>query len=96
MELFSEIYGCYFTVISRILNKAQNSLTKNEIENLVASGAFYDSAFHLLPTLFSTELNLLNKKGNFYYSALNHEFKRPLSILEKSWLKALTDDVRIL
>jgi len=47
MELFSEVYGCYFTVVSRILDQAQNGLTKAEIEQLVSSHGFYDSTFHL-------------------------------------------------
>jgi len=95
MELFSEIYGCYFAVVSRILEKAQNGLTKAEIEQLVESQGFNDSAFHLLPSLFSSEWNLLEEKDKKYYSRLFGKVKRPLSILEKSWLKALLGDSRI-
>ena len=101
MELFSEIYGCYFAVISRILDQAQNGMTKNEIENLVSDYGFYDSAFYLLPSLFPdarggiADWNLLNKRDNVYYSRLTRKTKRPLTILEKSWLKALTNDPRI-
>ena len=95
MELFSEIYGCYFTVVSRILERAQNGLTKGEIEKLVSEGGFYDSIFHLLPALFSGEWKLLHEKDSVYYSKTSGETKRPLTTLEKSWLKALTDDPRI-
>ena len=95
MELFSEIYGCYFSVVSRILNQAENGLTKSEIEKLVADGGFYDSAFHLLPALFSGEWNLLREENNTYYSKLKSQTKRPLTTLEKAWLKALTADPRI-
>jgi len=95
MELFSEIYGCYFTVVSRILNNAENGLTKSEIEKIVSRNAFYDSAFHLLPALFSGEWNLLREKNQVYHSRLSGKIKRPLTTLEKAWLKALTDDPRI-
>jgi len=95
MELFSEIYGCYFTVVSRILNQAENGLTKAEIEKFITDGGFYDSAFHLLPALFSGEWNLLSEKDKIYYSRLTANTKRPLTTLEKSWLKALTADARI-
>jgi len=95
MELFSEIYGCYFTVVSRILDQAQNGLTKEEIEKLVDEGGFYDTAFHLLPLLFSGEWNLLCEKDKSYYSRLTKKTKRPLTILEKAWMKALMHDPRI-
>lgn len=95
MELFSEIYGCYFTVIAHILEQAQNGLTKTEIEKLVSEQGFYESTFHLLPSLFSGEWNLLKEKDNRYYSKINTNTKRPLTILEKSWLKALLNDPRI-
>ena len=95
MELFSEIYGCYFSVVSQILDQAKNGLTKSEIESLVSDGGFYDSAFHLLPSLFSDEWNLLSEKDKVYYSKLTGNTKRPLTILEKLWLKALTNDPRI-
>lgn len=95
MELFSEIYGCYFTVVSRILERAQNGLSKNEIEKLVSEGGFYNSAFHLLPSLFSGEWNLLCEKDKIYSSRLSGQIKRPLTMHEKAWLKALTYDPRI-
>jgi hypothetical protein len=95
MELFSEIYGCYFTVVSRILEQSQNGLTKIEIEQLVKSHGFYDSTFHLLPALFSCEWNLLDERDKKYYSRLSRNVKRPLTALEKAWLKALLFDPRI-
>ena len=95
MELFSEIYGCYFTVVNRILEDAQKGLTKKEIEELVENHGFYESTFHLLPTLFSKEWNLLEEKDKKYYSKTSKVTKRPMSSLEKSWLKALIADPRM-
>lgn len=95
MELFSEIYGCYFTVVARILEQAQNGLSKIEIEKLVTDHGFYDTAFHLLPSLFSGEWSLLTERDNKFYSKFTGETKRPLTNLEKSWLKTLLNDPRI-
>ncbi|MCL2254223.1 MAG: WYL domain-containing protein [Lachnospiraceae bacterium] len=95
MELFSEIYGCYFTVVSRILEKARDGLTKVQIEQLVKDHGFYDSTFHLLPALISNEWNFFTQKENKYFSRLSEEIKRPLSGTEKSWLKALLADPRL-
>lgn len=94
MELFSEVYGCYFTVVSRILQQTQNGLTKTEIENLVNSDGFCESTFQLLPYLFSGEWKLLSEKNNKYFSMIKNT-KRPLTSLEKSWLKALIYDPKI-
>lgn len=96
MELFSEIYGCYFTVVTRILEQAQGGLTKAEIEQLVNTYGFYESTFHLLPSLFSGEWNLLKEENHKYYSMVDIKAKRPFTALEQSWLKALLDDPRIL
>ncbi len=95
MELFSEIYGCYFTVVAKILEQAQNGLSKSEIEQLVSGYGFYDTAFHLLPSLFSSEWSLLAERDKKYFTKFNSETKRPLTTLEKSWLKALLNDRRI-
>jgi len=94
MELFSEIYGCYYTVVSEILRKSEKGMTKGEIEELVSSRGFYESTFHLIPSLFSDEWNLLAEKNGKYYSKLNVA-QRPLTNLEKSWLKALLSDKRM-
>lgn len=96
MELFSEIYGCYFTVVARILDQAKTGVTKAEIEELVHGDGFYDSTFHLLPSLFLDEWKLLSEKDERYYSNLSAAPKRPLTLLEKAWLKALLEDPRIL
>ncbi len=95
MELFSEIYGCYFTVVSRLLEQAQNGLSKAEMEELVAGNGFYYTTFHLLPNLFSGAWNLFRKQGDKYYAKLSCAPKRPYTALEKSWLKAVSADPRM-
>ncbi len=95
--LFSEVYGCYYTVVARILNMSKAGMHRADIEKLVCTDGFYDSAFHMLPKLFSDEWHLLDKKedGKFY-SKLNSETERPMTLLEKSWIKSLLTDKRIL
>ncbi|SHK73400.1 WYL domain-containing protein [Anaerocolumna jejuensis DSM 15929] len=95
--LFSEIYGCYFAVVGKILEQAGNGISKSDMENLVRSHAFYDTAFHLLPKLFSGEWDLLEQRADGkYYSKLETDtVSRPMTGLEKAWLKALLADKRI-
>ncbi len=94
--LFSEVYGCYYTVVARILNQSKVGMHREEIEKLVCTDGFYDSAFHMLPKLFSNEWQLLDKKedGKFY-SKLSSKTTRPMTLLEKSWMKSLLTDKRI-
>ncbi len=95
-NLFSEIYGCYFTVVNNILESAKKGMTKTEIENLVQTQAFYDSAFHLVPKLISKEWGFLDDFDNKYFTNKNlNTLNRPLTNLEMAWLKAILSDNRI-
>ena len=96
MELFSEIYGCYYTVVSTILEKASAGITKEEIDEILNENAFYDSSFHMLPKLFSNEWDFIEKKEDKFYSKVDFSgFIRPLTTLEKSWVKTLLSDRKI-
>ncbi len=96
-NLFSEIYGCYFTVVNKIIEDAQSGMSTQEIERLVQTQAFYDSAFHLVPKIISGEWSFLEKGSDSkYYTKENlNPVNRPLTNLEKSWLKAILSDKRI-
>lgn len=96
-HLFSEVYGCYFTVVRSILEQAEGGLTRTEIESMVQTDGFYDSAFHLLPKLFSGEWNLMEQRtdGKYYSKLISKDLTRPMTDLEKGWLKALLLDKRI-
>ena len=97
MELFSEIYGCYYTVLARLLERAHPAgLDRTEVEAIVRQSGFADTAFQLLPKLVSGEWPLLNERnGRFYASLASNAVRRPLSDLEKAWLKALLEDPRL-
>jgi hypothetical protein len=97
MELFSEIYGCYYTVLARVLERAHpGGLTRADIEAIMKESGFADTAFHLLPKLISGEWPLLKPRDGRFYSILSSEgMQRPLSTLEKAWLKSLLHDPRM-
>ena len=95
MELFSEVYGCYFNVVSEILRAAEQGLTRAEIEQLAQGRGFAESSFYLLPQLFSGEWQLLEERDGKYYSRAQAGQGRAMTLLEKSWLRALLDDPRI-
>ncbi|MGN1411773.1 MAG: WYL domain-containing protein [Oscillospiraceae bacterium] len=99
MEIFSEIYGCYYEVIRKILE--QSPLKKSEIDELIRGNHIIDTSFFLSDHLFGNDregikkwgfLNY-NSKDKCYYSSLNNNpFPLPMTTLEKSWIKALLQD----
>ncbi len=89
-NLFSEIFGCYYKVITEIVNNSP--LSVDEIRNIINENGFAESCFHLLPKLET--LPFVEKKGNKYYSLLENKIKMPITNIEKSWLKAISQDSR--
>lgn len=94
-KLFSEIYGCYFGIVSHVLNKAKDGISKKEIDEIMSEKGFSETAFHLLPELIGDEWNFLEKQGNLYYSRFENKFTRPITKQELSWLATLLNDPRI-
>lgn len=94
MELFSEIYSCYYSVTSKIL---QNSpITEKQLYELINVNAFSESALYLMPKLCDEDgWGLLSKSNNNYSSCLKNSPSLPLTLLEKRWIKALLQDPRI-
>ena len=96
MELFSEVYSCYYGVVNKILNEAtKKGLSSKEMTTIIDKNAFQESALYILPRLISGEWKLLNNVNNKYTSKLNSSVTLPLTNIEKSWLKSLLRDSRI-
>lgn len=97
MELFHEIYSCYFDVVRRILTEAQEEpVTAGRMEEIASAHGFMETALAILPKLTGGFWPLLEDAGDKKYrSRLSKAPKTPLSSLQKSWLKALLQDRRI-
>lgn len=94
MELFSEIYSCYYQVLRHLLCN-RNPLTIEEIRSHICREGFEESLLSIIPKLEHGDWNLFERKGGLYLSRLKSDFLTPLSNLEKSYLKALLSDPRI-
>lgn len=94
MELFSEIYSCYYQVMRHLLSQ-QNAMTIQDIRTRISNEGFEESLLSIIPKLESGAWNLFNRDGELYLSKLNSPLVVPLSNLEKSYLKALLSDSRI-
>lgn len=94
MELFSEIYSCYYQVLRHLL-VCQNPLTIEEIRGQICWEGFEESLLSIIPKLESGSWNLFEKEGEVYLSKINAGFLTPLSQLQKAYLKALLSDPRM-
>ncbi len=95
MELFSEVYSCYYRVLRHLLC-SQNPLTIKEIYNRICQEGFEESLLSIIPKLENGSWDLFRRDGELYLSKLSPSFCTPLTDLEKSYLKALLADPRIL
>ena len=97
MELFHELYGCYYHVVGRILREAYSEgISRSQIDGIVAEEGFAESGLHLLPRLLDREWDLLREEDGVYRSKLGHaDTGLPLTLLQKAWLRALLRDRRI-
>lgn len=94
MELFSEIYSCYYQVLRHLLC-SQNAVTIQDIRNQICHEGFEETLLSIIPKLEDGTWNLFKRNGDLFLSKLSPSFTVPLSDLEKSYLKALLSDPRI-
>ncbi|MCT4543399.1 MAG: WYL domain-containing protein [Vallitalea sp.] len=99
MNLFSEVYGKYYQLISQILNEAQNkSISIEYIYEIIREQGFEDTLITLAPRIINNDkdsYNLLNRNSKGYQSILSKEPSVLLTTLELRWIKTLLMDKRI-
>ncbi len=96
MELFSEIYNCYYQVVDRILKKgALEPVSVKEMNRLADTYGYGESAVSIVPRLTGGDWDLLVKTDEGYLSKIDNLQVLPLTLLQKSWLKSLLFDPRI-
>lgn len=93
MEIFSEVYGCCYRIAARILEDAP--LTEKEMRAIASREGFAETALWLLPALLSGGWPFLAKKDGRYENAVGPVPERPLTTLERRWLRSLLADARI-
>ncbi|MDE5931852.1 MAG: WYL domain-containing protein, partial [Lachnospiraceae bacterium] len=94
MELFSEIYSCYYQVMRHLLSN-RSAISMQDIRAQISAEGFEESLLSIIPKLESGAWNLFDRDGELYLSKLNAPPMAPVSDLEKSYLKALLSDFRI-
>lgn len=96
MELFTEIYNCYFQIVDEICKTAwETPITEKEMLTLAARFGYEESGFAIVPKLTTGNWNLLDKTKDGYVSKIDNLEVLPLTLLQKRWLKAILLDERI-
>ena len=91
--IFSEIYGTYYIILEELLSRAQTGvLTRDGMEAVIRSRGFGESILTIPRKLSEGSWPLLT--GDLQ-TPLKHRPRRPLTTLEKRWMKALLADPRI-
>ena len=91
--LFNEVYGSYYNVVAKVLEKAvQGDLTDKNINDIVFEKAFGESILNIPSALKSEDWKLINSKME---TPLKNIPTMPLTTLQKQWLRALMNDPRI-
>ncbi len=91
--IFSELYSVYYNTVARILTRAlEPGVTQQALQQEVVQNAFSESVLTILPSLRSGKWQLLTPS---LVPVVKHAPTMPLTLLEKRWLKALTDDPRL-
>ena len=94
MQLYSEIYNCYYNIIHSLLSM-DHPFTDAELSAVVAEKGFDETMLYLIPKLNSGEWQLFRKENDIYISTLSHNPPFVLSMLQKRWLKSILLDARI-
>ena len=98
MESFHKVYSCYYQVMKHILMEARmQPLTRKQVEAIVQKYGFQESALAIMPKLIQGEWALLQENEDGTYSPLVSQVPElPYTVLQKSWMKSLLSDPRIL
>ena len=91
--MFREVYGTYYRVLERLLTQARGGeLTRVEMERIIRAEGFSESILTIPEKLHHGHWPLLTADLK---TPLKHRPGRPLTTLEKRWMKALLADPRI-
>ena len=91
--IFSEIYGTYYLILEELLGRAaEGALTRAELEAVIRSRGFGESILTIPRKLSDGSWPLLTPG---LQTPLQGKPDRPLTGLEKRWMKALLQDPRI-
>lgn len=93
MELFSEVYNCYYTAIGEIINKSlDGEISKENAKEIIKKIAFEESDIFINSKIDSEAWSFWDDKNKL---KIKNKTKLPLTKAQKMWLCAIFNDERI-
>jgi predicted DNA-binding transcriptional regulator YafY len=97
--MFNEIYGAYYDMMRRILEKASSEpVSAQDIRRIVSGYGFSESSLYFTPDVLAqdgTGFSLLKKTPSCYMSILRNKPIQCLTLNQKRLIKTLLQDKRI-
>ena len=91
--IFNEIYGAYYNVMAKVLTAAvSHPLEKGELYDIIEKYAFGESILTIEKAIREEKWQLVKSDGT---TPLKNIPTLPLTVLQKSWLKAISLDPRM-
>ena len=91
--IFSELYGAYYNAVANIIKEALGHPVESaDIRRIVEKHAYLESALNIEPALLEEKWQLLKKDGT---TIIENDPTMPLTIIQKRFLKAISEDKRI-
>ena len=91
--LFSEVYSVYFNTVAAVITEAlEDDLGERRLHEIISENAFSESMLTILPALKNGEWTILDKELR---TPIKNKPCMPLTVLQKRWLKAISEDPRI-
>ena len=91
--LFSEVYSAYFNAVAAVITEVlTGNLAIKDVGRIIGDKAFSESILTIPPALMSGEWLVMDKG---LQTPIKRKPQMPLTILQKRWLKTLTQDPRL-
>lgn len=94
MDLFSDIYNCYYQVMKKILLQ-QRTFSKKDLDCYIKENGFEESPLFIMPKILSGEWDFFKENNGIFISKLSGGFSMPLSKLQKCYISSLLLDEKI-
>lgn len=93
MELFSEVYSCYYTAMGKIINESLGGeISEETVRDIIKTFAFEESDIFIIPKLESKSWNFFDEENK---CKIKNNTDMPLTKIQKMWLCAIFNDEKI-
>lgn len=90
---FSEIYSAYYNAVAAVLSEAvTHPVSKEELRKIIEKHAFGESVIAISEAIKGERWQLIKADGT---TVIKNSPSLPLTLMQKSWLKAIACDPRI-